>query len=373
MARAKKPSAAAPGKKTPKLQFFDRASVPDRIGRFLDAKKLVPEAYRGSDRFLDIVSWNIRWFDSQDPRRIQAIRQILGQINADILVLTEIAEDGALEEVVEGLAADKVGYYSTHYGTTGGQQRVVLMWDRDWVRTKSEPEELYRNDPVVIAENGRKAEVFPRRPLWGHFEALPAEDDAGEGFTFELLGVHLKSQMAPMGFSGRGGVPQRTEAAKRLAKWLDTPKEHFDEDVLIVGDFNAVPDSDEWKALADLEQDGKIDFKSINVTMDDRDQVTHLARLNKSGFGGTRLDMQIITSTEEAQSLAREKAAVIRWSFEDQLGDLDKAERDLLLKALKMNFSDHLPVVSRFYFSSAAKAEEDAVRRAEARARKPKR
>lgn len=356
MARKQKPNAGE--KKPPKLKFFERENVPDQIGRFLDARKLVPKAYWGTDRFLDIVSWNIRWFDSQDPRRIKAIRQILGQINADILVLTEIAEDGALDDVAKGLAADKVGYYSTHYGTTGGQQRVVLMWDRDWIRAKAAPVELYRDDPIVLAEGGRKAEIFPRRPLWGYFEGLPEKGDAKEGFTFELLGVHLKSQMAPEGFSGRGGIPQRTEAAKRLAKWLDTPAEHFDEDVLIVGDFNAEPESDEWKALAALENSGKIDFKSINAPVDGRDRVTHLARLNKSGFGGTRLDMQIITSSEEAQSLAKEKAAVIRWSFADQLSALEKSERDQLLKAVKMNFSDHLPVVSRFYFSSAAAAED---------------
>lgn len=356
--KTKRPNTRKGGKTTPQLKFFSRESVPDKIGRFLDAKKLVPDALKGTDQFLDIVSWNIRWFDSQDKRRVDGIRNILGQINADILVLTEIAEDGALDAVAEGLAKDKVGYYSTHYGTTGGQQRVVLMWDRDWVRTKSAPVELFRDDPLVTAENGRKAEIFPRRPLWGFFEALPSTPAAADGFTFELVGVHLKSQMAPVGFSGRGGIPQRSAAAARLASWLDDPGEHFDEDVLIVGDFNAMPDEAEWHPFDVLERKKKIEFKSINTVVDGKSDVTHLARLNKKGFGGSRLDMQIITNSEEAQSLAKEKAAIIRWSFEDQLASLSTEDRNTLLKALKMNFSDHLPVVSRFYFTSPAQLEE---------------
>lgn len=356
-AAVRKANAAAAGKTPPKLTFFDKNDVPDRISRFLDATQLVPPQLRGSDRYLDIVSWNIRWFDSQDPRRIEAIRQVLGAINADILVLTEIQNDGALDAVAAGLAEDRVGFYSTHYGESGEQQRVALMWDRDWVRSKMKPRELFADAPTVTAENGRKAEIFPRRPLWGYFEAK--SDKLGKpGFTFELAGVHLKSQMPPKdvkGFKGRGGIAQRTEAAKRLAAWLDAPGEHYDEDVLIVGDWNAVPDAEEWQPFDSLEKAGKVDFKSINKGGDAKSDVTHIARFNKSGFGGSRLDIQVITNSEEAQNAAVEKAAVIRWSFESQLEALSSDDRNLLFKAMKMNFSDHLPVVSRFYFTAVGK------------------
>jgi len=81
---AKKAKSSSGGKTVPKLKFFSRGDVPDRIGKFLDAKKLVPPRFRGTDKFLDIVSWNIRWFDHQDDRRIKAIEQVLTEINADI-------------------------------------------------------------------------------------------------------------------------------------------------------------------------------------------------------------------------------------------------------------------------------------------------
>jgi len=201
--------------------------------------------------------------------------------------------------------------------------------------------------PTVIAEDGRRYEVFPRRPLWGHFEAL-SDNAAREGFTFELVGVHLKSQMQIRGYKGRGGTRQRNEAAKRLVEWLESPSEHYDEDVLIIGDWNARPDEDEWKPFDALEKQKQIDFKSINPS----DELTHVARLNKSGPAGTRLDLHLITRTADVKKVTKEQAIVIRWDFFDHLSELSGVDRDQLFKAMKMNFSDHLPVASRFYFTT---------------------
>ena len=256
--------------------------------------------------------------------------------------------DGALDEVADALSKKHAGFYSVHYGTTGDQQRVAIMWDRDWVRSKRTRSELFPAARTVIAEDGRRYEAFPRRPLWGFFEALP-DNPAKEGFTFELVGVHLKSQMQIRGYRGRGGTRQRAEAARRLVEWLEIPSEHYDEDILIIGDWNAKPDEDEWKPLEELEKDKKIDFKSINPS----NELTHVARLNKSGRGGTRLDLHLITKTADVKKTSKEQAAVIRWDFFDHLSQLSADDRDILFKAMKMNFSDHLPVVSRFYFTAA--------------------
>lgn len=332
--------------------YVERPGGPDdNISRFLEASKLVPERFKGTDKFLDIVSWNIRWFDAQDPARVKAIADVLETINADFFVLTEIAEDGALNQIAELLAKRKAGYYSVHYGTTGGQQRVVLMWDRDWVRAKHTPEELFENEPTTTAENGRKTEIFPRRPLWGYFEAL-SEDLQTEGFSFELVGVHLKSQMPPRGFSGSGryGVKQRTAAARLLAKWLTTASEHYDEDVLIVGDWNASTELEEWKPVRKLENDGEVVFENINLP----GEPTHLARLNKSGPAGTRLDLVLLTKAADAVAVPEQKGIVIEWSVFDHLNDLESEERKELFKRLKEKFSDHLPLVTRFYFTDGS-------------------
>lgn len=332
---------------------FDRGEVVDHISRFLDAKKLVPEAFKGTDKFIDIVSWNIRWFDAQDPDRVAAIADVMEQLNADLFVLTEIANDGALDTVVAELAARKAGFYSVAYGSTGGQQRVVLMWNRDWLRLKEAPTELFTDKPLsVLAEDGRKARVFPRLPLWAYFEALPPPDEANaEGFNFEAVGLHLKSQMPPKGFKGdRYGIKQRKAAATRLAKWLTLKSEHFDQDVIMVGDWNAATDKEEWAPLRKIEKKGEVTFSGINPTT----EPTHLARLNQSGGGGTRLDLHLVTTETKDQAVPDEMGVVIKWSFFEDLPKLDGATRKKLYETMRARFSDHLPVVSRFYFVSKA-------------------
>lgn len=167
---------------------------------------IVPPNYRGSDRFLDVVTWNIRYFHHRDKKRLSRVIEILSALNADIFVLQEILED-SLEPVAEGLDKKGAGYYLTAYGTTGGNQRIAVMYDLDWIRSKDDIRELFGKGQVR-ASDGKDA--FPRLPLWCNFTSLSHE---GAPFDFQLLGVHLKSQRG-------GGGPQRQKAAGALANWL---------------------------------------------------------------------------------------------------------------------------------------------------------
>jgi hypothetical protein len=331
---------------------FSKNNVPDNISAMLDAKRLVPKKFQGTDKYLDVVSWNIRWFDAADADRVKAITDVLGVLNSDFFVLTEIASDGALDGVCDQLAKTNAGFYSTCYGTTGREQRIVLMWDRDWVRAKTEPAELFKDEDLrVPAEWGTKPQsVFPRLPLWGYFEAL-ASKPGDEGFNFELVGVHLKAQGPnPQGYKGpskRWGIPQRTQAAERLASWLTNYHEHYDTDVIVIGDWNATPDQEEWSRLRQLEQTDEIRFASINK----KEEVSHLVRLNASGPGGTRIDLHLVTREAEANAVPKNMGVVIKWKPFDNLKSMVAADRVKYFKALKKRFSDHLPVVSRFYLT----------------------
>ena len=333
---------------------FDTASSEDNISRLLDAADLVPDRFKGSEKYFDLVSWNIAWFDHRDPDRVKAIAHVMAQINADLFVLLEIAEDGALEDVASLLADAKAGLYSTHYGSTGGQQRVALMWNRDWVRAKEEVEELFTHaNPLLPAEfGGGLQRTFPRLPLWGYFE-VRSDTPGEEGFTFELAGVHLKSQgPGPKGYQGkarRWGVPQRTQAANIVARWLSSPKAHFDSDVIVAGDWNAVPSQPEFAALRRLEARKRVFFGKVN----DESEVSHLVRLNAKGGAGSRIDLHLVTRRAEAREVPDNAGVVIKWSLFDHLSTIGAEGRRELFAQLKRRFSDHLPVVSRFYLTES--------------------
>jgi endonuclease/exonuclease/phosphatase family metal-dependent hydrolase len=303
----------------------------DNLSSAFDRLGLVPERYRGTDKFIDIVTWNIRFFHDQDRDRVRRIVGVLSELNADIIVLQEIRNQ-SMEVVAEELRRLEAGFYSTAYGTTGGDQRVALLYDLDWVRAKEDVTELFGKGQIMT-NDGKDA--FPRLPLYSAFTCLTEE----RPFDFQLVGVHLKSQRG-------GGEDQRTRAARELRSWLVDEAPRYDADVIILGDWNAPPSADAWSVFHDLEDEGQVKFRSVN----NESEISHLMYRNKHNFG-SRLDLTALSMS--ASERMGEPPDVVRWAPLDELLGTDPKASQIkeFLKALREEVSDHLPVVTRFYFS----------------------
>lgn len=311
----------------------------DNLSAALDAAGLIDPKYAGTDRFLDIVTWNIRFFHDRDDKRVNRVVEVLAALNADIFVFQEIL-DRSMDVVAQKLGQRGAGYYSVSYGSTGGQQRIALMHDLDWTRLKEEPRELYGRGEVVTSDG---KDAFPRQPYLGVFTCLrKAETGALVGeegaFDFQLLGVHLKSQRG-------GGDEQRELEGKKLAEWLAKEAPKTDADVVVLGDWNASPDAAPWAPLRKLEEQGRAAFTKYNNSSD----ISHLMFRNASEFG-SRIDLACVSGA------ATEKVAappqVVRWtSLEDLLSGQPKAKQIReYIKEIAEDVSDHMPVVTRFYF-----------------------
>jgi endonuclease/exonuclease/phosphatase family metal-dependent hydrolase len=298
----------------------------DNLSRYL--RDFIPDELEGNDRFLDLITWNIKFFNNRDPKRVDNIKSIIQELNADIFVLQEI-EFGSLDEVAESLTKAGAGLYKVAYGTTGGDQRVAFMYDMEWVKASINVEELFTDNPTVMA-NGMSKPIFPRLPLYSTFVARSIDKEE-DPFDFQLVGVHLKSQRG-------GGSEQRTEAAKFLAEWVKTKT--TDEDIIIAGDWNAQTDRPEWESIRQLEAEGKIKFKGWN-TVDNDSEASHLSVSGRR----SRLDLIVISETIQPAD-GEQEAKVINWNA---LFESKNSPR--LLKDIIDNISDHLPVVTRFYFT----------------------
>ena len=57
----------------------------DYISETIEALDIVPPGQKGNDLYLDVVSWNIRYFHDKDPERVERISRILNALNADII------------------------------------------------------------------------------------------------------------------------------------------------------------------------------------------------------------------------------------------------------------------------------------------------
>jgi hypothetical protein len=322
---------------------------------------LVPLEHRGTDQYLDVVQWNIEWFGAQksvakDKRRLALVIDTLEALNADLFIFQEIAGPtsdgrypGALDVVAEELTNRGAGHYVVFYTRAGGEQRVAMMWDRDWLRAKGDVEELFKRGthtfgtPPVDAFAGRT-------PLYGHFTArIPIEDaDSDDPYSggpdkleFQALGVHLKA----MG----DGFPQRERSAEILADWMIKEALPVGSDVMIMGDFNAPPsDTKSWKPFHALENAGDAAFRSIN----DESDFSYLWLANQSSRFLSRIDLSVVSMSAVAR--ADKLAKPIRWKpIEEtlaQAGDLKAPAVRAVLREIKESLSDHLPCVSRFYF-----------------------
>lgn len=281
----------------------------------------VPEKLRGSDRFFDLVNWNIRYFNELDPSRVRLIAKIMGEINADLFVLQEISE-GSLDAVASALTEAGAGFYKTAYGSTGGSQRVSFMYDTEWVRTKENFGELFVDEANTLP--GSTKRIFPRLPFHNMFHVFSPEQG---NFDFHLAGVHLK---AYMGDTDPGTV-QRRLSAERLVRWADAETE--DRDVIICGDFNKVPSAPEWDAFRASERSGRLHFNKWNQ----ENEGSHWYR-GKSSL----IDLVVVSASVDDVAVDK-RARVIPWK---RVFESSTIRNDLIGK-----ISDHMPVISRFYFT----------------------
>lgn len=334
----------------------------DHLSQAFTGARLVPERYRGTDQFLDVVQWNLEWFGAsksrlRDQNRYQLIFEVLQALNADLFVFQEVvgrtdAQPGALDPIAEALTSANAGDYRVEYSAAGGEQRIAMMWDRDYVRSKIAPEDLFARG-THRTPDGKDA-FATRAPLYAYFAVREDAIEPRGGtrtFDFQILGVHLKAMAE--------GHPQRLKSAEVLSEWLVNESPRTDSDAVILGDWNAPPDDPCWQPFHDLEQESeeRVKFREIN----DPSDYSYLWLRNRTDKFLSRIDLTAMTLSS-FQQVEGEAARVVLWQpVEETLaraGGWKSAQTVRLLKEIKEEVSDHLPVVSRFYWTGGGGEDE---------------
>jgi endonuclease/exonuclease/phosphatase family metal-dependent hydrolase len=314
---------------------------------------IVPERYRDTDKFIDIVQWNMEWFGAmqsaeKDKKRFGLVVNILEALNADLFIFQEIAgpsEDGrypgALDKVAEELTKHGAGNYVVYYTQAGGEQRVAMMWDQQWIRAKTEVKELFTQG--TYKTNSGKDAFAQRTPLYGFFSAKLL-GGGYDKFDFQALGVHLKAM--------KEGYEQRLCSADVLVKWLTNEAPKVTDNVLIMGDWNAPPDDPCWAPFQALDNGpkAKIAFRSIN----DPGDYSYLWLDNQTTNYVSRIDLSAISLASMEKVDKKVVGDAVQWKpIEDVIaetgGNIFNNRVETVMKELKETLSDHLPTVNRFY------------------------
>jgi endonuclease/exonuclease/phosphatase family metal-dependent hydrolase len=271
------------------------------------------------------------------------VTEILEAFKADLFVLQEVAGPsadgrypGVFDMIAEDLNSRGAGDYILYYTKAGGEQRVAMMWDRDYIRAKTDVTDLFPRGTYKTPDG--KDAFATRTPLHGLFEARVGQ--AGR-FDFQALGVHLKAM--------EEGAAQRRYSAEVLAKWMAESRKVIDADILILGDWNASPSAPEWQPFRDLQD---VSFEAIN----DESDFSYLWLANSTTKFLSRIDLTAMSLASETKPPAR-VGEVARWtSIQDALArssGLKDAQVRSVLKEIKETVSDHLPTVTQFYFKAS--------------------
>lgn len=321
-------------------------------------EEFVPEWAKGTDQFLDVVQWNIEWFGAaksaaKDKKRYGLVLDILGALNADLFVFQEVAgptnsgKPGVMDALADDLTKAGFGDYRVEYTAAGGEQRVAMMWDRDFLRAKGEVVDLFNRGTYRTADG--KDAFAGRTPLYSHFEMRTVE--AGARFDFQALGVHLKAMS--------DGAPQRRKSSEVLRDWIAGDGQGLDADILVLGDFNAPPsDEASFGPLHELEaNDERVKFQAIN----DESDFSYLWLANQSNKFVSRIDLSVMSLSGEFEAELAGKP--VNWKPIEQAlaeaGGLKTLEARAMLAEVKEKISDHLPVIHRFYYRPATPQDPD--------------
>ncbi|MEM9220584.1 MAG: GMP synthase [Cyanobacteria bacterium P01_F01_bin.150] len=250
-----------------------------------------------------IAAWNLAGFGGIPDARLEKQVEGLTLLDAEVVALVEINPISALESLRQGLADRGVNYETSILPQENDLHIGVLF--------KS----------GITAENPRLLEGSdlgdPARR-----KAFIVDMTVGR-FDFMLIVVHLKS--------GRGAKEQRIrdEQAKVIGQFITERRQMSREDILLVGDFNAIPGQD-VSNFHHLGGDDLIDFVS---SWDLQDRFSHILRTGRANL----LDGFAISRTYSTEYIRGSlRLFPMHWSM------------NIGREQFRETVSDHLPFVASF-------------------------
>lgn len=278
--------------------------------------------------FAKVAAWNqqgVQFNDEGEPLPVHKpaeLRAAIARINPDVIALSEVNSREEMDDVVATPLANGARYKVNMDNNQPVPQKIAV---------------LFKDRPDISVSNRR---------------AIPHSDDNNpdrlrkafafdvkiRNFDFLLIAVHLKSGRNN---SERTIRNRQTQAiAEFIASEVDTRPE---KDVLVVGDYNMVPDQDQVN-LSSLspgpDNNELLRFISSGIT---GQPPSHINRCtNQSVFEGNLLDGFAITKVQTRE-----------WTGFIRVLQLQTLLPNMGCFKYKNRVSDHLPLIARFRVSDA--------------------
>lgn len=169
----------------------------------------------GSDNTLDIVTWNIEHFPKNGQTTIDNVKDIILNLDADIIAIQEVSDVNSFNQMVDGLS-----------GYTGYLESVYFRGLAY----------IYKTDVIEI---NSITEIYTTSEYWSYFPRNPMVMDFNfKGERFVIINNHLKCcGDGTLNLNNTNDEETRRYHASRLLKeYIDTNLS--DVNVFVVGDLN---------------------------------------------------------------------------------------------------------------------------------------
>jgi endonuclease/exonuclease/phosphatase family metal-dependent hydrolase len=263
----------------------------------------------GQDRTTAAVAaWNLLGFDPIPRTRIPYLVRAIVNMDPDVLAIVEVNPPSIPSELVAELIEIDLCYKRKILEQTAIQNIAILHRCNVTVT----------NPRLIPGSDDGDASLR---------KALAVNVKIG-GFDFILIAVHLKS--------GQGSAERemRDRQAKTIAAFIQTETAGAEKDVLVVGDYNMIPNDDQSNFIA-LSADNFISFISSEELH------AGFTRISRNGMPGLLVDGFAI-SRQHTQEYIRGTLRIVHLyrTF------------DMTLQEFKDRVSDHLPLEAQFRITS---------------------
>lgn len=208
----------------------DEDAGPDGTG-YPDPRTDLTDAL-GSDATLDLGAWNLKNFPCgnesystvcrDDPAAsVELVTDLIASMALDVIVVEEIADNDAFEEIVQRLPHHE-GLLSTDEYFDGSYQKIGVIYDAR-VLEAGEPAELFAS-----------SDVFPRPA----FQVPLTWTGPGDPLELFVIGLHLKAGETS------ADRAERTGAVAQLEQYVSNLVDGSGLDnIIMLGDYNETLDS----------------------------------------------------------------------------------------------------------------------------------
>ncbi len=168
----------------------------------------------------EMLTWNIENFPKEGFTTINSVKNIIRDLNVDLIAVQEIADVNSFEQLLDSLQGWN-GFLSNDQYSSGSYQKTGILYKSSFINI---PASSVKN---IFTDNGY---AFPRPPLTAYVEITDLDSIK---YDFQIIVVHLKA------LGGQDNEDRRRAACEQLEDYVKMQiSSGADPDIIILGDWN---------------------------------------------------------------------------------------------------------------------------------------